>query len=109
MVFTIRRNNRNVKQWHKKSLLICMISALDCIGNGVLEISIISFLLKICNNPKLLNINQASYKEEYIGLILITAKGNNSSKINENANNILVGGQYMNYFLLNILIYILEI
>ena len=29
-VFTIRRNKRNVKLWHKKSLLICMISALDC-------------------------------------------------------------------------------
>ena len=41
-LFTIRRNNRNVKLVHKKSLLkyglICMISAQDCTENGVLVI-----------------------------------------------------------------------
>ena len=41
-MFTIRRNKRNVKLWHKKSLLkyglIFMISALDCTENGVLVI-----------------------------------------------------------------------
>ena len=59
-LFTIRRNNRNVKLWHKKSLLkyglICMILALDCTENGVLVIYLYIYIFFYfrydCDNPK---------------------------------------------------------